>query len=74
MNLTGLRPHQIPKHIKRSLIDYSRKHSCTLNGEPALVHGAKCDFAMVTANNNEAEFAWPTVERILKLKHGNFQS
>lgn len=47
----------------------------TLNGKPAAISGARCDFATVTELPNGAryEWAWPTVARIV-ANGGTFKS
>jgi hypothetical protein len=47
----------------------------TLDGQPARISGAQRDFAMVriTASGLGAEWAWPTVARIV-AKGGKFKS
>lgn len=50
--------------------------SATLNGNPAKISGYRNRFATVTdmTTRLSCEFAWETVERILTLKNGAFQS
>ena len=47
----------------------------TLNGEPAAIRGAQCDYGTVgTMPNGPAhEWAWPTIARIV-ARDGAFQS
>lgn len=48
----------------------------TLNGERAVVGGYRLPFAKVTQLRTglSCEFAWETVERIITIKEGRFQS
>lgn len=68
-----MRPHEIPLQFKIDLVNRSK--GCTLNGNPAVVSGYNLDFAKVTdlITGLSAEWAWPTVERILN-NGGNFKS
>lgn len=49
--------------------------ACTLNGEPAIIVGWRKPFATVrqVRTGLSAEWAWPTVERILE-RGGRFES
>lgn len=49
---------------------------CTLNGQPAKIMGAMNDHATVATldpTGSKVEFAWKTVENIMKNKNGEFK-
>jgi len=58
---------------KYSLIDRAREEVITLDGAPAILAGAKNSFATVCSNDDQIEYAWPTVLRIMN-KSGDFKS
>jgi hypothetical protein len=47
----------------------------TLNGNPAVIRGWRNEFATVSALNSleNAEWAWETVDRIVREKNGEFK-
>jgi hypothetical protein len=46
----------------------------TLDGEPATISGAQLRFAMVRSRSGKsAEFAWPTVARVVHKSGGAFR-
>jgi len=50
-------------------------HICTINGEPGKVTGRLNRFATVGSfcGTYQAEFAWSTVERIMRDGYGEFE-
>ena len=58
---------------RRDLMD----NTCTLNGEPAVISGARCDFAQVRhlmPPQFGAMYAWETVRYVITEKGGNFRA
>lgn len=59
----------VPMERRRELIDTP----VTLNGEPAKVCGFQLDFPVVRSRKCHAEFAWQTVDHVVKNRDGAFR-
>ncbi len=57
----------IPERERRALVEAARAGGATLNGERAHITGVMRDFARVTQATSglSAEWAWPTVARVI---------
>ena len=59
---------------KRNLIELGREKKIKLNGQSAIISGAKLiEGRILNFEGTEAYFAWGTIERIVN-SHGNFKS
>lgn len=68
--MTDDRPGMMPIERRRELAE----EEVTLNGRRAKISGVNNDFATVSQlpNGLRAEFAWPTVEKIVNDRDGQF--
>ena len=70
-----MRTPPMPIEDRERLVEDGRTN-VTLDGEPAYLAGSHLDFCRVYRKDRKGgsvEFAWPTVERILR-SHRRFQS
>lgn len=59
-------PRKIDPITHETRFELTQTEGVTLNGVPARITGARNDFATVTRNDGlSAEWAWPTVARIV---------
>lgn len=62
--------------IRKKYADMWGGHECTLDGVKARVTGRLRNFAIIGQIDgpHECEFAWETVDRIMKESNGEFRS